>query len=170
MNWIEVLQAIGMFALLWIVFALMQLINSTLSLIDKLNMNTNTAPQESRKMRSIQENLGLEAPLVYIAGKVSGLHYQEVVEKFKKRENELLAKGYNVFNPCEFVDESCDWQEAMKICLAHLPYCDYIDLLPDWQASKGATFERECALKMGIPIYKDQPDANPVAEMLKNDF
>tara|TARA_R110002012_G_scaffold249189_1_gene426757 strand:- start:426 stop:818 length:393 start_codon:yes stop_codon:yes gene_type:complete len=125
---------------------------------------------ESKKMKNIQEGLGLDAPLIYIAGKVSGLHYTDVVEKFKKRENELLAKGFNVFNPCEFVDESFDWQQAMRICMAHLPYCDFIDMLPDWQSSKGATFERECALKMGIEIYRDEPSQNPVAEMIKNDF
>ena len=125
---------------------------------------------ESKKMKNIQEGLGLDAPLIYIAGKVSGLHYTDVVEKFKKRENELLAKGFNVFNPCEFVDESFDWQQAMRICMAHLPYCDFIDMLPDWQSSKGATFERECALKMGIEIYTGEPSQNPVAEMIKNDF
>lgn len=110
---------------------------------------------ESKKMKHIQEGLGLESPLVYIAGKISGLHYAEVLEKFAKRANELAAMGFAVFNPCEFVDESCDWEMAMRICLAHLPYCDYIDLLPDWQSSKGATFERECALKLGIPVFQE---------------
>lgn len=129
----------------------------------------NNAPV-STKMKSIQEGLGLESPLVYIAGKVSGLHYADVVEKFSKRAQELAAMGYAVFNPCEFVDESCDWEQAMRICMAHLPYCDYIDMLPDWQSSKGATFERECALKMGIQIFKDQPSQNPVADMLETDF
>lgn len=132
-------------------------------------MNEN-APEKTLKMKSVKDGFQLDQPLIYIAGKVSGLHYSEVVEKFAKRAQELSAQGFAVFNPCEFVDESCTWEEAMKICMAHLPYCDYIDLLPDWQSSKGATFERECALKMGIPIYKDEPDANPVAEMLKNDF
>lgn len=133
-------------------------------------MNEN-APEQTKKMKSIREGIFLDTPLIYIAGKVSGLHYSEVVEKFNKRAEELTAKGYAVFNPCEHVDESCTWEEAMRICMAHLPYCDYIDLLPDWQSSKGATFEREVALKMGIEVFKeDDPQVNPVAEMIKTDF
>lgn len=129
----------------------------------------NNAPETIKKMKTVRDGFEPGQPLIYIAGKVSGLHYSEVVEKFSKRAQELSALGYSVFNPVEVVDESCDWEEAMKICLAHLPYCDFIDLLPDWQDSKGASFERECALKMGIPIYKEEP-VNRVAEMLKNDF
>lgn len=133
-------------------------------------MNEN-APVKSTKMKSVRDGFDLEQPLIYLAGKVSGLHYTEVVEKFAKRAQELMAKGYAVFNPCDYVDESCTWEEAMRICMAHLPYCDYIDLLPDWQSSKGATFERECALKMGIEIFReDDPQVNRVAEMIKTDF
>lgn len=129
-----------------------------------------TAPEKSLKMKSLKEGFELDSPLIYIAGKVSGLHYPDVVEKFRKRAEALGAKGYAVFNPCDFVDESCDWQEAMKICMAHLPYCDFIDMLPDWQSSKGATFEREVALKMGIPVFTENVSENPVADMMKTDF
>lgn len=130
----------------------------------------NTAPEKSLKMKSVRDAFQLDFPLIYIAGKVSGLHYPDVVEKFAKRAEQLGARGYSVFNPVDFVDESCTWEEAMRICMAHLPYCDHIDLLPDWQSSKGATFERECALKMGIPIYVEPASGNLVAEMLKTEF
>jgi hypothetical protein len=129
----------------------------------------NLVPEESTKMKSLREGLELDAPLIYIAGKVSGLHYPDVAAKFRKRAEELSSKGYTVFNPCEFVDESCDWQEAMKICMAHLPYCDFIDLLPDWESSEGAKFERECALKMGIPIFQEERITG-FSEMLKTEF
>lgn len=132
-------------------------------------MKTN-APEKSLKMKSVRDNIELDALLIYLAGKVSGLHYPDVVEKFRKRAEELGAKGYAVFNPCDYVDESCDWQEAMKICMAHLPYCDYIDLLPDWESSEGAKFEREVALKMGIQVFQEKPSENPVVDMLKTDF
>jgi hypothetical protein len=126
------------------------------------------APEKSFKMKSIREGLGLDRPLVYIAGKISGLHYDDVVAKFAKREAELSARGFATFNPVAFVDESCDWQEAMRICLAHLPYSDYIDMLPDWQSSKGATWEREVALKLGIPLLVE-PSLD-FSEMMKTDF
>ncbi len=121
-------------------------------------------------MKSVRDGVGEEMTVVYIAGKVSGLHLPDVEAKFGKRAEELRALGYGVVNPCEIVDESCTWEEAMKICMAHLPFCDYIDLLPDWQESKGATFEREAALKMGIPIFSETSSLNPVADMLKTDF
>lgn len=125
---------------------------------------------ENKKMKSIRDGIGEEINIIYIAGKVSGLHYADVVAKFAKRAEELRALGYEVVNPCELVDESCTWEEALKICLAHLVYCNYIDMLPDWQSSKGATFERECALKMGIMVFQEVPSSNPVADMIKTEF
>lgn len=130
----------------------------------------NESTPENKKMKSVRDGIGEDTTVIYIAGKVSGLHYTDVEAKFAQRAEALRALGYGVVNPCEIVDESCTWEEAMKICMAHLPFCDYIDLLPDWQESKGATFERECALKMGIPVWEDKTSANLVADMLKTDF
>ena len=90
--------------------------------------------------------------MVYIAGKVTGLEYNTVWFKFKNRQIQLEALGYAVLNPCEWVQENADWQAAMKECVVLLAgAADAIDLLPDWEASEGATLEMQLCERFGIP-------------------
>lgn len=87
---------------------------------------------------------------VYIAGKVTGLDYKDVYLKFQTAQLKLEACGFEVYNPLHHVDEDCDWNLAMKICLKALIDCDYIHLLHDWNESAGATIEKELADKLQI--------------------
>lgn len=103
----------------------------------------------------------------YIAGKVSGLPIEEVVKKFVDKEEELIQKGYTVFNPIVIIhDENYqrEWhdmppltdeenrKEIMRICVSKLLQCDELHLLPDWEQSAGAWEERTIAQKYGIDI------------------
>lgn len=90
-------------------------------------------------------------PVVYIAGKVTGLPYDQVKQKFKIKQLELEAKDFFVLNPVDIVgDGDCDWQEAMRISVMMLANADYICLLPDWHLSEGASLEQQLAMKLGI--------------------
>lgn len=91
---------------------------------------------------------------VYIAGKISGLNYEEVCDKFEKAEKKLKNFGI-VINPCKIVPEECDWDTAMDICLSALAKCDTIYLLTDWKESKGARIEKAKAEELGIQIYEE---------------
>lgn len=91
-----------------------------------------------------------ELPVVYIAGKVTGLPYQQVYTKFKAKQLELEKQGFFVLNPCEHIAATADWQEAMRTALVLLTSSQHIYLLPDWRFSEGATVERCLALKLGI--------------------
>lgn len=91
--------------------------------------------------------------IVYIAGKVTGLPYKEVYEKFEARQLELEAKGFIVINPCQFVGKNEDWSMAMKICLTLIQYADYISLLPDWIDSQGARMEWSMAIALNITPF-----------------
>ena len=93
-----------------------------------------------------------EVKIVYIAGKVTGLEYTHVRNKFALRESQLAKQGYVVINPCDLIDEHEDWQTAMKICVSLLSFADFISLLDDWQDSEGATLERHLADKFKIPL------------------
>ena len=95
-------------------------------------------------------------PVVYIAGKVTGLPYKEVSAKFKMKQLELEAMDFFVLNPVDVInDADCSWQEAMRVSLMLLVNADYIYLLPDWWDSDGATLERELAMKLGIGTIED---------------
>lgn len=91
--------------------------------------------------------------VVYIAGKVTGLPYDEVVAKFSKAEAEIKAKGYEVVNPMNLCPKDMDWSECMKICIKALDDCDYIYLLPDWKKSRGARREFDYAMLNGIHTF-----------------
>jgi hypothetical protein len=102
----------------------------------------------------LQNDLNL--PVVYIAGMVSGLPYEEVKRKFKMKQLELEALDFFVLNPVEIVgDGDCNWAEAMRVSVMMLANADYICLLPDWHLSKGATLEQQLAMKLGISTIND---------------
>lgn len=101
---------------------------------------------------------------VYIAGQVTGLDPVVVEQKFSKKQSELVALGYNVYNPialvasAESVFEVQDpplfktWEDYMKFLISYLIGSDELHLLPCWRESKGAILERDLASKLGITV------------------
>jgi len=46
-----------------------------------------------------------------------------------------------------------EYNAIMGICLGEMcAYADEVHMLPGWQESKGATLEREVAMRLGIPV------------------
>lgn len=102
----------------------------------------------------LQNDLNL--PVIYIAGKVSGLPYEEVKRKFKMKQLQLEALDFFVLNPVDIVaDGDCSWTEAMRVSVMLLANADFICLLPDWKDSEGAKLEMALALKLGINTIND---------------
>jgi len=106
---------------------------------------------------------------VYIAGKIKGLNYSEVVVKFSKAENLLKREGYEVVNPISVIQQVNDVRfvckmdqladelpehrrEIFKHCISHLAHCDVIYLLEDYKDSPGAFLEKDIAEKMGLKV------------------
>lgn len=93
---------------------------------------------------------------IYIAGKVTGLDYAQVEQKFNAMEANLIKAGFNVLNPLKIVnDPNCDWQKAMDMCLERLPEADGMVLLYDAPQSKGALEEIKHARRLEIPIFNE---------------
>ena len=88
--------------------------------------------------------------IAYLSGKVTGLEPLVVEEKFAMDEFDLKNKGYWVFNPTQWIDNDCNWQMAMRLCLAILPLCEVVYKQPDWAHSDGAKWENETAMRLGI--------------------
>lgn len=102
---------------------------------------------------------------IYLAGKVTGLPQDQVIEKFRKKQIELESNGHTVLNPLtlvknfkEFAEQSVcvpeikTWEDEMKVCISDMVFCDELHLMPCWQESRGATLERDIALRLNIPI------------------
>lgn len=104
---------------------------------------------------------------IYIAGKVSGLPFDEVVEKFAAYAASIREDSVIVNNPValvqqankQFPDDPLDgWEKPMKFCLSVLMSCDEIHMLPDWRESRGATLEHFNAKALGYKIvYVPEP-------------
>ena len=104
--------------------------------------------------------------MIYISGKMTGEpSYREI---FKKHEDALVSLGNEVFNPVylsdyliasHHIDDMTAWTEEMrgfflKEDIKALLQCDTIYMIPGWESSRGATFEREVAEKCGIKIVE----------------
>lgn len=92
---------------------------------------------------------------IYIAGKVTGLPQEEVIEKFAAMQKKIENLGFEVVNPIEVVNDfKTPWNKAMRMCIAGLVTCDAIVLLPDWFSSKGAKIEWDIAKQLNIPDFR----------------
>jgi hypothetical protein len=97
---------------------------------------------------------------LYIAGKITGLDYNDALAKFAKAAELLRAFGHEPVNP--MAENGLDgdgkeypWAEYMKRDIPHLLRCDGIYLLPCWQDSKGACLEKYLAETLGMPIVHE---------------
>ena len=93
----------------------------------------------------------------YIAGKITGLVYEEALGKFAEAENSLRSQGHEPINPMRENELDGDgnehpWSEYMKRDIPHLLRCDGIYLLPCWSGSKGATLEKHIAETLGMEV------------------
>ncbi len=91
--------------------------------------------------------------IVYLAGKVSDLNYEEVKDKFKRAESVLTDMGYYVVNPTKVLPPDVSWETAMRTLIPLLAYCDTICLLSDWEQSEGAKLEYEIAKRLGMEFF-----------------
>jgi len=90
---------------------------------------------------------------IYIGGPMTGkpdLNFPA----FHAMAAKLRALGHTVINPAEInTDHAMPWHQCMRADIAQLVTCDAIQLLPGWQASKGATLEHHIAVRLGMTIY-----------------
>jgi hypothetical protein len=111
---------------------------------------------------------------IYIAGPMSGLPEFNFPAFFKKQK-ELEAQGWTVFNPAAkdeeaaldaearatgdarlAVDKGFDFREAFTWDMNRVIEGDAIYMLRGWQFSPGATAEHACAvaMKKHYPLYR----------------
>lgn len=89
---------------------------------------------------------------IYIAGPCTGypdLNYPA----FHAEAARLRALSFEVVSPPEICAPHLDWEGCMEVCLAALPRCDVVALLPGWSHSRGALAEVRRANSLGIPCF-----------------
>jgi hypothetical protein len=87
---------------------------------------------------------------VYISGPITGIKDNNRVN-FMHAEYRLKDLGYEVVNPliiAKDMPNNSNWIDYMKVDIKALMDCDAIYMLKGWEKSKGATLEREIALKL----------------------
>lgn len=91
---------------------------------------------------------------LYLAGPMSGcvdLNFPA----FHSEAARLRGLGYEIVNPAELnAGKQGDWQACMKTDIHELIECKGIALLDGWEASDGATLERDIAYRLGLPLYR----------------
>jgi hypothetical protein len=91
---------------------------------------------------------------IYIAGKITGLVYEDALRTFAEAEALLKRLGHEPVNPMAKVSEQegLTWAEYMKQDIPFLLECDAIYLLPNWRDSKGARLEWYIAASLGMQV------------------
>lgn len=90
---------------------------------------------------------------VYIAGKISGLDYQDAVANFHLYANlARLEFGNDIFVvlPTSICPIHWGWWKCMLVCLKAMLSCDIAYFMPNWRDSKGARIEHFVAQLFGI--------------------
>lgn len=94
---------------------------------------------------------------IYISGKVTGLPYDQAVDKFAKAQAMLMQRYPTAIieNPIAItghMDQSEPWEAFMRLCLMELTKCTHIYMLPCWRNSAGAKVELKMAIDLGLEI------------------
>jgi hypothetical protein len=93
---------------------------------------------------------------IYLSGKITGLSYEEASKKFNLAENIAKTMALEVVNPMAIEhNHDLSWESYMKQDLKAMLDCDSIYMLSNWQDSKGATIERDLAIKLNLSVYHE---------------
>lgn len=94
---------------------------------------------------------------VYIAGKMTGLEIDDIMNRFNSAQKFLIENGYAVMNPAVLWNlgnpSGFDKNEYLQINYAMIDQCDVLVVLPDFEGSYGTTREIKHAMEIGIPVY-----------------
>ena len=105
---------------------------------------------------------------IYISGKITGLPFKEVKDKFQKVQNFLEELGFEVINPLKNgLKKDSSWEEHMKIDIELLTSCDVVYMLNGWIDSVGACIEYDIATRMGKKILFESDMVNELNSVTK---
>ncbi|KAA6350926.1 Chromosomal replication initiator protein DnaA [termite gut metagenome] len=91
---------------------------------------------------------------IYISGKITGLPWQEVKDKFQAAQDLLEELGFEATNPLNNgLSFNDDWKKHIVCDIGNLLSCEAVYLLDNWMDSTGAGIEYDIALRMKMDIW-----------------
>jgi nucleoside 2-deoxyribosyltransferase len=99
---------------------------------------------------------------IYLAGPISNMPGHNIAA-FNSAADKLREQGFDVVNPVEMQGGDMTMPRAfyMRADIAAILTVDAVAVLPNWQASKGATLEVMIAREIDITVY----DADTMEEV-----
>lgn len=111
----------------------------------------------------------MEKQTVYLSGPITGIqdHNKHL---FKHAQLFYEKEGFSVINPLELNahvegNDNEVWRECMRNCInamMRLEHNDVFIMLPNWEKSRGARFERELAEVLGIRTVKFELNSDTI--------
>lgn len=96
-------------------------------------------------------------PIYYLSGKISDVSREKEIlnmQVFNQTEKDLVARGFEVFNPATLEVDGGTWEwylaRDLKWILDNRPIIYLID--GNWRESKGARLEVEFARLLGLHV------------------
>ncbi|QEM40881.1 MAG: hypothetical protein [Phage AS32] len=106
---------------------------------------------------------------VYLSGPITGLSQEQYYELFQIGANQVRELECEPVNPLEVepcADPACGqgqkkddgtqlhaWACYLRYDIIAMLNCEAILMLPGWQKSRGANFERDVAIKCGLQVW-----------------
>lgn len=106
---------------------------------------------------------------VYISGPITGDYLYR--EHFADAERKLKLMGFRVVNPVRISDKAkkgATYEDYMMADISAMiaKRCRMIVMLDGWEKSRGAVFERECAMMFGMDVITMRTDVVSMRELL----
>ena len=91
---------------------------------------------------------------IYLSGKISGLPFPYVQQRFNNAEALLTELGFEVVNPLNNgLDQEKTWNEHLCKDIEMLLPCDAIYMMDNWVDSTGASIEYDIAMRTGKDVW-----------------
>lgn len=105
---------------------------------------------------------------IYVSGKISGLDFTDVQDKFDRAEALLTELGFEVVNPLKNgIDKDRSWNEHLCKDIEMLLPCDAIYMMDNWVDSLGSSIEYDISFRMGKDIWFESKVMTKDKEVLR---